>query len=56
MTHNEELIHYFGYSADDNPNNITPYFDYKGKAKADSVKMQGKFKELNVKATKMRQE
>ena len=43
MTHNEDLIHYFGYSADGNPNNNTPYFDYKGKAKAENVKMQGKF-------------
>lgn len=56
MTHNEELIHYFGYSADGNPENNTPYFDYKGKAKPQNVKQQGKFKELNIKAIKMRQE
>jgi hypothetical protein len=29
---NEELIHFFGYAKDGRPDNITPFFDFEGKA------------------------
>ncbi len=54
MSYNEEIIHYFGYVDDGRPNNNTPYFNYKGKAKPENVAKSGKFKELNVKATQLR--
>lgn len=50
MKTNEDFIHLFGYTDDGRPNNNTPYFDYKGKAKPENVAMSGKFKEMNVKA------
>ena len=30
---NEELIHFFGYAKDDRSDNITPFFDFEGRAK-----------------------
>lgn len=41
---NEDLIHYFGYVNDGNPNNITPFFDFKGQAKPESIAQTNGFK------------
>lgn len=35
---NEDLLHFFGYVVDEkNPENNTPFFDYKGKAKDENL-------------------
>lgn len=56
MSVNEEIVHYFGYVDDGRPNNNTPYFDYKGKAKPENVAISNKFRELNDKAVRLRRE
>ena len=56
MSVNEEIVHYFGYVDDGRPNNNTPYFDYKGKAKPENVAISNRFRELNEKAVKLRKE
>jgi hypothetical protein len=48
--HNEQLIHYFGYAADGKEDNVTPFFDFKGKADPENVKQQNGYLELNKKA------
>ena len=40
----------FGYVEDGNPENKTPYFDYKGKASAENIKKMNYFKTLNEEA------
>ena len=53
----EKLVHFFGYAVDEkNPNNITPYFDYKGTAKKESVNLINGFKRLNERAFLMREQ
>ena len=48
---NEELIHFFGYCKDDSiKDNLTPFVDYGGKAKPESVRQINKYKELNTRA------
>jgi len=44
------LLHVFGYVEDGNPENKTPYFDYKGKASAENIKKMNYFKTLNDEA------
>jgi hypothetical protein len=56
MSVNEEIIHYFGYVEDGRADNNTPYFDYKGNAKPESVALTNKFRELNVIACERRRE
>ena len=47
----EKLVHFFGYAVDEkNPHNITPYFDYKGNAKKESVDLINGYKKLNERA------
>jgi hypothetical protein len=46
----------FGYVEDGNPENNTPYFDFEGKASAESIKKMNYFKNMNEKAYKMRQQ
>ena len=53
---NEDLLHVFGYVEDGNPENNTPYFDFEGKASAESIKKMNYFKNMNEKAYKMRQQ
>ena len=47
--YNEELFHIFGYVKDDEklPNNVTPFLDFEGKAKPESVSKINYYKELN---------
>ena len=52
--HNEELLHIFGYADDDDPKNITPFFDYKGKADPKSVRLFNNYQFLNEMAVKKR--
>jgi hypothetical protein len=56
MSHNEEIIHYFGYVDDGRPDNNTPYFNYKGKAQPENVAKSNKFRELNEKAVQLRKD
>jgi hypothetical protein len=50
------LLHVFGYVEDGDPENNTPYFDFEGKASAESIKKMNYFKKMNEKAYKMRQQ
>lgn len=52
---NEDLLHFFGYVADERPDNNTPYFDFKGKGKPQNVAQTNGFKKLNQKGIEMRQ-
>jgi len=53
---NEDLLHFFGYVEDGNPDNNTPYFDYKGKASTENVKKTNYYKKLNERAYEMRRQ
>ena len=44
---NEELFHTFGYVKDDRKENTTPFIDFEGKAKPESVAKTNYFKKLN---------
>ena len=55
--HNEDLLHFFGYVKDEkNPDNNTPYFDYKGKANPENVRKTNGYKKLNEKAFEKRRQ
>ena len=49
-------MHLFGYVDDNNPDNNTPYFDYKGKANPENVKKTNGYKKLNEKAFEKRRQ
>ena len=44
---NEEVFHVFGYTKDDREENTTPFMDYEGKARPESVAKTDYYKELN---------
>ena len=46
---NEEVFHIFGYAKDEREDNTTPFMDYKGKARPESVAKTNYYKELNKK-------
>ena len=44
---NEEINHIFGYAKDDREDNTTPFVDYEGKARPESIAKTNYYKELN---------
>ena len=53
---NEELFHIFGYVKDEqrNPESVTPFMDYEGKADAQNVAKTNYYKKLNEMAMEKR--
>ena len=54
--YNEELFHTFGYVKDEEriPDNNTPFLDYEGKARPESVAKTNYYKKLNEMAMQKR--
>ena len=44
---NEEINHIFGYAKDDREDNTTPFVDYEGKARPESITKTNYYKKLN---------
>ena len=44
---NEDMFHIFGYVKDDRNDNNTPFMDYEGKARLESVEKTNYYKKLN---------
>lgn len=51
---NEELLHFFGYVDDGDSDNVTPFFNFDGKADPANVAQMNSFRSFNEKAMKAR--